>query len=145
MGALYLVFQLGRDDGSFPFDGNGLFAIAAVYGGTIGLLSGALLGLGAGVVAGVSTSLELRDGAGVRAHRVGRDTAIGFLVWTVVVLAGFGLRELATSGGRPDTWFGEWDLVLVVALALAFGTWRSGRAARRAVERHPLLHLPTTF
>ncbi len=122
LGAAYLGLSLWLDN---AWDGAGgiPLLVGAVYGGPVGLVCGAVLGLGA--VAGSLVGLRAQG------DTVGRPVWLaraGFLLTAAVVL----LLWRYAFGGAADNWT-EWRLVLVVALGLAFGTWRAGRAVRRAV------------
>ena len=119
-GSLYLALSLALHGGLTGSDGLGLL-FGAAYGAPIGFLAGAVLGIGAVL----GTLVGARSGSSPRAAWSAR---LGYLVAAALVLLGwrFGV------GSGSDRW-SEWSLVTVVALALAFGTWRSGRAARRAM------------
>jgi len=138
MGALYLALSLmldGRWDGS----GGVAMLVGAAYGAPLGLVTGAVLGVGAalGAVAGAvlaEKSSAVPAGAVASAAAPARTSRTvwlsrgAFLLTAVVAL----LLWRYVFGGESDNW-AEWRLVLVVALALVFGTWRAGRATRRAL------------
>ncbi len=132
MGAAYLSLSLLLDD---KWDGSGGIPVVVglSYGAPVGLLGGAVLGLGAvaGVLIAASRDRSVRGAAhpGTALTRATWWARAGFLVTAVVVLA---LWRLA-PGSASDNWF-EWRLVLVVGVGLLFGTWRAGRAVRRAMS-----------
>ncbi len=117
-GAIYLVVSITTHGEA----GVGQAAvIGGAYGAMIGLLAGAVLGLGTALGAG----LAARGGSARRAAWVARSC---FLASTLLVLLvwRFGL------GDEADRWL-EWRIVFVVGPALAFGTWRTGRSTRLAM------------
>lgn len=124
--ALYLAWEMTTNS-SFPFDGGGLFVIAAVYGGTVGFAAGIVLGLGAAVSAAVATHTGPPQSPQL-GRRVVRVTRAGFVVTALLVVVVWRL-----TAGDSDRWLSSWPLVLTVVLAVAFGVWRSGRTAGRTV------------
>ncbi|WP_411284831.1 hypothetical protein [Lapillicoccus sp.] len=123
-GSLYLALSVALHGGLTGSDGVGLL-FGAAYGAPIGFLAGAVLGIGAVL----GTLFGARSGS---LRRAAWSARFGYLVAAALVLIGwrFGV------GSGSDRW-SEWSLVTVIALALAFGAWRSGRATRRAMVSPP--------
>ena len=121
--AAYLAVELTAND-TFPFEGGGLFVIAVVYGGTVGFAAGLVLGLGAGLAAGLATHTRAAP------RRVVRLSQAGFVATALVIALVWRF-----TNSDSDRWLASWALVATVVAALAFGVWRSGRAAERAFLR----------
>jgi hypothetical protein len=125
MGSLYLALSLLLDG---KWDGSGGVAVlvGAAYGAPLGLLAAALLALGATLGAVVGARTGGTSAAGAR--RAGWAARAGFLLTAAITL----VLWRYVFGGQSDNWT-EWRLVLVVTLALVFGTWRAGRATHLAL------------
>ncbi len=115
-------------------DGGSLFVLAVVYGSTVGLAGGLVLGLGAGGAAALATALRggSRGAMGAdspdRVRRVVWAARAGVLMVAALVFAVW--RIGSSDSGR---WLSSWELVLTVGLSVAFAVSCAGRSASRAV------------
>ncbi len=133
----YLVLVM-LTNSDVPLDGGSLFVLAVVYGSTVGLAGGVVLGLGAGVAAAVVT--WPRATPGTRSRGTGRGEASS-LAQRAAMAARTGVLVVAAAVfavwrlGSADSvrWLSSWELVVTAGLSVAFAVWRAGRAARRAV------------